>query len=111
MEKFEIKLNEDALIRREKRKPSPKKNKLTVKKIYCKGCGLCVDICPTGTLQLEDNSESKFGVSVKIDAQEYCIGCKLCESRCPDFAIFVNYNEKKEKNEKKTSITGKHNCC
>ena len=46
-----------------------------------------------GTLQLEDNHQSKFGTSVKVDAQEYCINCKLCEHRCPDFAIFVNYNQ------------------
>jgi len=92
MEKFELKANEDALARRAKRKPSPKANALTVKAQYCKGCGLCVEICPTGTLQLQDDPESKFGVSVTVDAQEFCIGCKMCEARCPDFAIFVNYS-------------------
>ncbi len=96
MEKHEKQLNQEALTRREKRKPSPKKNELKVISAYCKGCGLCVDICPTGTLQLEDNIESKFGVSVKVDAQEYCIGCKMCEFRCPDFAIFVNYDQSEE---------------
>ncbi len=96
MEKFERQANEEALARRAKRKPSPKKNELTVVSMYCKGCGLCVDICPTGTLQLEDNIEGKFGVSVKVDAQEFCIGCKMCEQRCPDFAIFVNYEEEEK---------------
>lgn len=96
MEKDELQLNEVALARRAKKKPSPKENQLTVVAAYCKGCGLCVDICPTGTLQLEDNHESKFGVSIKVDAQDYCIGCKMCEMRCPDFAIFVNYDEKGE---------------
>lgn len=94
MEKFEIELNNSAHERREKREPAPKKNKLTVVSVYCKGCGLCVDICPTGTLELEDNIESKFGVSVKIAAPDHCIGCRMCERRCPDFAIFVNYTEK-----------------
>jgi 2-oxoglutarate ferredoxin oxidoreductase subunit delta len=93
MEKFELKANEEALTRRAKKQPSKKQNKITVVPVYCKGCGLCIDICPTGTLQLEDNIESKFGVSVKVDAPDYCIGCKLCEQRCPDFAIFINYNE------------------
>ncbi|MDY0296182.1 MAG: 4Fe-4S dicluster domain-containing protein [Acidobacteriota bacterium] len=93
MEKFEKELNQAARERREKRKPSPKKNELTVVSVYCKGCGLCVDICPTGTLELEDNMTSKFGVSVKVAAPEYCIGCQMCESRCPDFAIFVNYKQ------------------
>ena len=100
MEKFERKANEEGKARREKKKPSAKTNKIKVVPIYCKGCGLCVDVCPTGTLQLEDNIESKFGVSVTVEAPEYCIGCKLCEQRCPDFAIFVNY-ETEEKEEKK----------
>lgn len=99
MEKFELKANEEALARREKKKPSAKKNEITLVSSYCKGCGLCVDICPTGTLRLEDNIESKFGVSAEVAAPEYCIGCKMCEHRCPDFAIFVNYDE--EDNDKK----------
>ncbi len=97
MEKFERQANEEALARRAKKKPSPKQNKITLVPVYCKGCGLCVDICPTGTLQLEDHIEGKFGVVVKIDAPEYCIGCKMCEQRCPDFALFVNYDEEEEK--------------
>ena len=64
--------------------------------LYCKGCGLCVDICPTGTLQLYDDPKNKFGTSVKIDAPDFCIGCKMCELQCPDFAIFVNYEEEKK---------------
>ena len=100
MEKFEKKANEEALARREKKKPSPKKNDITLVVEYCKGCGLCVDTCPTGTLRLKDNIESKFGVSVTVDAPEYCIGCKMCEQRCPDFAIFVNYDDE-EKDENK----------
>ena len=93
MEKHELKLNEEALSRRKEKKPSKKKNFLKVVNQYCKGCGLCVDTCPTGTLLLEDSPESKFGVCVKVDVEEYCIGCKMCELRCPDFAIFVNYDE------------------
>ncbi|MCP4218215.1 MAG: 4Fe-4S dicluster domain-containing protein [bacterium] len=100
MEKFERKANEEAIVRREKRKPSPKSNTITVVPVYCKGCALCVDICPAGVLQLEDNIESKFGVSIRVDAEDYCIGCKMCEQRCPDFALFVNYNEKKEEGAK-----------
>jgi 2-oxoglutarate ferredoxin oxidoreductase subunit delta len=95
MEKFEIQANEDALARRALKEPSKKKNSITIVPVYCKGCGLCVDICPTGTLLLEEVIENKFGVCVKVDAEEYCIGCQLCELKCPDFAIFVNYDEKK----------------
>lgn len=95
MEKHELNANEEALNKRSKKKPSPKKNIVKTVPEYCKGCGLCVDICPTGTLLLQDAIENKFGVSIKVDAPDYCIGCKMCEMRCPDFAIFVNY-EKEE---------------
>lgn len=96
MEKFEIQANEEALARRAKKAPSKKRNAITLVSVYCKGCGLCVDACPTGTLLLEDVMENKFGVCVKIDAPDYCIGCKMCENKCPDFAIFVNYDEDKK---------------
>lgn len=99
MEKEEKKAIEEALQRREKRKPSPKKNKLTLVPTYCKGCGLCVDVCPTGTLILVDDPGNKFGITVAVDAPEYCIGCKMCEMRCPDFAIFVNYQDEAKENE------------
>ena len=93
MEKHEINANKEALNKRSKKKPSPKNNIIKTVPEYCKGCGLCVDICPTGTLLLGDAIENKFGVSIVVDAPEYCIGCKMCEMRCPDFAIFVNYEK------------------
>jgi len=96
MDKEEKQINEAALLIREGKKPSKKKNVIELISQYCKGCGLCVDICPTGTLILEDNIKSKFGISLKVDAPEYCIGCKMCERRCPDFAIFINHEQYKE---------------
>jgi 2-oxoglutarate ferredoxin oxidoreductase subunit delta len=101
MEKEELSANQGATERRSKKKPSPKPNKLTLVPNYCKGCGLCVAVCPTGTLMLYDDPGNKWGVSVKIDAQEYCIGCKMCELQCPDFAIFVNYEDEPKREEGK----------
>ena len=97
MEKHEQQLNDEALAKRKSKKISPTKNKISLVLEYCKGCGLCVDVCPAGVLELKDYPESKFGVCVKIAAEEYCIGCQLCESKCPDFAIFINYEQKGEK--------------
>ena len=93
MEKHEQKLNDEARQKRASKKPSKTKNTLKLVKNYCKGCGLCVNECPTGTLELADYPESKFGILVNVAAPEYCIGCKKCELRCPDFAIFVNYDK------------------
>lgn len=96
MEKHEQRLNQEALEKRKAKKVSPTQNKISLVLPYCKGCGLCVDACPSGVLELTDYPESKFGACVKVAAPDYCIGCNLCESKCPDFAIFVNY-EGKEK--------------
>lgn len=96
MEREELKLNEDSLLKRSKRTPAPTNTIITLNTTYCKGCGLCVDVCPTGSLLLVEDPCNKWGGSVKVDAPEYCIGCKMCELRCPDFAIFVNSQNDKE---------------
>jgi 2-oxoglutarate ferredoxin oxidoreductase subunit delta len=97
--KDEVQVNEEALERRKKKEPSKTKHKITLRPFYCKGCGLCVDICPTGTLLLTTNKRTRWGVSAIKSAPDYCIGCKMCEHRCPDFAILVDYeaDEAKEK--------------
>jgi 2-oxoglutarate ferredoxin oxidoreductase subunit delta len=92
MEKEEIRSNQEALLRRTNKKPSIKPVPIHLKPEYCKGCCLCVEACPTGTLQLFEDPNNKWGVSVKVDAPEYCIGCKMCEMQCPDFAIFADYS-------------------
>lgn len=90
MEKEELIINERALARRSKQKlTSLKENTIFVVSQYCKGCAQCVEACPTGTLQLYDKTESKWGVAVGAEQTEYCTGCKTCEMKCPDFAIFV----------------------
>jgi len=59
-----------------------KKGKVTILPQLCKGCGICVEFCPTGTLGF------KAGKSV-VDTPDTCIACMFCELRCPDFAISV----------------------
>ena len=49
---------------------------------WCKGCNVCVALCPKKVLAL---SNGKATAERPID----CIGCLLCAMRCPDFAIEV----------------------
>ena len=64
--------------------------KITVIPRYCKGCEICVKLCPKSVLEIKD-----FKVHVaRIDD---CIDCMLCEVRCPDFAIEVEGKSKKGK--------------
>lgn len=48
----------------------------------CSGCGICVDNCPNGVLDLQDD----LAVLVKEDA---CDACRTCEEDCPMGAIEV----------------------
>ena len=57
---------------------------------WCKGCELCVEVCPQDVLEMKD-----FVAHVKD--LESCTGCKLCEVLCPDFAIMVHVPVRKRK--------------
>ncbi|MBN1430685.1 MAG: 4Fe-4S binding protein [Anaerolineae bacterium] len=50
---------------------------------WCKGCGLCVEFCPTGVLALDENDHP---IVIK---PENCTGCHWCDTHCPDMAIVV----------------------
>ena len=54
----------------------------------CKGCGFCVEFCPTDVLELSSAFNSKGYHPPHVIAAEKCSGCDLCGMYCPDFAIF-----------------------
>ncbi|MFQ5490401.1 MAG: indolepyruvate ferredoxin oxidoreductase subunit alpha [Phycisphaerae bacterium] len=57
-----------------------KKFRWAINRDWCKGCGICIKICPVENLSIEEQ--------MVVDAGT-CIGCKACELFCPDFAIEV----------------------
>jgi len=59
---------------------------------WCKGCGICVEFCPQGTLAIDAADEKAF-----VAYPEKCTLCGICELRCPDFAI-ARAKKKKRKN-------------
>ncbi|EKD37470.1 MAG: hypothetical protein ACD_75C01116G0002 [uncultured bacterium] len=56
---------------------------IMINRDWCKGCGICVQFCPTKVLELDGREKV---VAVR---PEDCICCKMCELRCPDLAIEV----------------------
>ncbi|PIP41591.1 MAG: hypothetical protein COX19_03115 [Desulfobacterales bacterium CG23_combo_of_CG06-09_8_20_14_all_51_8] len=56
----------------------------------CIACTMCVNICPTGALDLEiRNSIKGFRRFPVLANPQKCIGCRACEEECPAGAIFM----------------------
>lgn len=62
---------------------------------YCKGCALCVHLCPKKVLALSDNHNEYGNLYPEVHNLDVCIVCRLCEIHCPDFAIDI-YAEEEE---------------
>jgi 2-oxoglutarate ferredoxin oxidoreductase subunit delta len=60
-----------------------------INKNWCKGCGFCVQYCPTKALEMSPDYNNKGYHPPKVRDEEDCRDCKFCEIVCPEFAIFV----------------------
>lgn len=58
------------------------KSEIKINKERCKGCEICIVLCPAQVLDLQD-------FKVHVADIEKCTACMQCELRCPDFAIEV----------------------
>ena len=61
----------------------------------CKSCGLCVDACKPGILQIGEHLNPQGYHPVVCTDGEKCIGCAACAMVCPDAVIEV-YRERKD---------------
>ena len=69
------------------------KGKLKFRADRCKGCELCVSVCPKGILALDVENVNRKGYhSVTVTNEEECIACVSCAMMCPDGIINV-YSE------------------
>ncbi len=55
----------------------------------CKGCYLCVSVCPKGVLAPSNELGAKGFEIVQIVNGEACIGCGACYKMCPDYCIEI----------------------
>jgi 2-oxoglutarate ferredoxin oxidoreductase subunit delta len=64
--------------------------KLTILSDRCKGCGLCVEVCPKKVLGFDKKSLNAKGYRpASAIAPENCVGCAFCARMCPDCVITV----------------------
>jgi 2-oxoglutarate ferredoxin oxidoreductase subunit delta len=55
----------------------------------CKGCGLCVAVCPEKILRLAEAFNRQGQHYSEVFAEERCTACTSCAVICPDSAIRV----------------------
>ncbi len=55
----------------------------------CKGCGLCVEVCPEQILRLAEAFNRQGHHFSECFAEERCTACTSCAVICPDCAIRV----------------------
>ncbi len=66
------------------------KGRLVFRSDRCKGCELCVSVCPKQILKLdEENVNVKGYHPVTVTDENECIGCASCALMCPDGIINV----------------------
>ncbi|MHC4725746.1 MAG: 4Fe-4S dicluster domain-containing protein [Planctomycetota bacterium] len=54
----------------------------------CKGCGLCVMVCPKGCIVVSEKSNKNGFFPAQADNTE-CTGCAACAIICPEAIIEV----------------------
>ena len=63
-----------------------KRNIIVIDEEKCNGCGLCIDACHEGALQLIDGK-------AKLVSESYCDGLGDCLPECPTGAITIEERE------------------
>ena len=64
----------------------------------CKGCELCIEACPQGSIELSPQINAQ-GYHYAVLIKDNCTGCVNCALVCPEAIITVYRTKKKGKHE------------
>lgn len=67
--------------------PRRRRGNVSITPERCKGCGYCVEFCPSGVLGMSPAFNAKGYHYPQVVNPDNCSGCDLCGMYCPDFAI------------------------
>ena len=66
------------------------KGRVEFESYRCKGCGLCVTVCPKNVIEIDVDTINKKGYAPAMAKRpEDCIACQNCAITCPDSIITV----------------------
>ena len=63
--------------------------KITINKDRCKGCLLCISVCPKGMVKKSEQLNKRGVNYVEFQDTGICVGCAMCAVICPDCCIEV----------------------
>ena len=63
--------------------------KITIHKDKCKGCLLCISVCPKGLIVIDKDLNTRGVKPVEFNSAGECAGCAMCALICPDCCIEV----------------------
>lgn len=67
-----------------------RKGRVSFNQDRCKGCGLCVSVCPVKILDFDTKAVNKRGyIPAFVKEPDKCIACVNCAIMCPDLVITV----------------------
>ncbi len=69
----------------------------------CKGCELCVDVCPHDLLVMSRRLNAKGYRVPDNHADERCIGCRQCADICPEAAIEIDKEDQADPGDQRAS--------
>lgn len=78
------------MIKKEGKKMSKIKGRVTFDENRCKGCTLCTTVCPVKIIKMDKTRINAKGYHPAwVEEMDKCIACASCATICPDLVITV----------------------